>query len=173
MAILDRFDIKGRSAFVTGAASGIGLAYAEAMAEAGASVTLTDIDADGAKEFLDGWGRPIAFSRWPAGFDAATIDRSQPDPLDVMRVTAAVTSPFAAASDWAMAPLIYSAGPDESLNDPLGSASGYGRQNPGPSWLSGLPATPISSTCQNNPNGAVTNAEAASDNVSNYDLLRK
>lgn len=49
MAILDRFDIKGRSAFVTGAASGIGLAYAEAMAEAGAKVTLTDIDADGAE----------------------------------------------------------------------------------------------------------------------------
>ena len=49
MAILDRFDIKGRSAFVTGAASGIGLAYAEAMAEAGASVTLTDIDAEGAE----------------------------------------------------------------------------------------------------------------------------
>jgi NAD(P)-dependent dehydrogenase (short-subunit alcohol dehydrogenase family) len=49
MPILDRFDIKGRSAFVTGAASGIGLAYAEAMAEAGASVTLTDIDAEGAE----------------------------------------------------------------------------------------------------------------------------
>lgn len=49
MAILDRFDIKGRSALVTGAASGIGLAYAEAMAEAGAQVTLTDIDGDGAE----------------------------------------------------------------------------------------------------------------------------
>ncbi|WP_421847127.1 SDR family NAD(P)-dependent oxidoreductase [Novosphingobium sp.] len=49
MAILDRFDIKGRSALVTGAASGIGLAYAEAMAEAGAMVTLTDIDGEGAE----------------------------------------------------------------------------------------------------------------------------
>ncbi|WP_421838327.1 SDR family NAD(P)-dependent oxidoreductase [Novosphingobium sp.] len=49
MAILDRFDIRGRSALVTGAASGIGLAYAEAMAEAGAMVTLTDIDAEGAE----------------------------------------------------------------------------------------------------------------------------
>jgi NAD(P)-dependent dehydrogenase (short-subunit alcohol dehydrogenase family) len=49
MAILDRFDIKGRSALVTGAASGIGLAYAEAMAEAGAAVTLTDIDGEGAE----------------------------------------------------------------------------------------------------------------------------
>jgi len=41
---LDQFAIQGRSAIVTGAASGIGLAYAEAMAEAGARVTLTDID---------------------------------------------------------------------------------------------------------------------------------
>ncbi|MCW2390748.1 SDR family NAD(P)-dependent oxidoreductase [Sphingobium sp. B11D3A] len=41
---LEQFDIAGRSALVTGAASGIGLAYAEAMAEAGARVTLTDVD---------------------------------------------------------------------------------------------------------------------------------
>jgi NAD(P)-dependent dehydrogenase (short-subunit alcohol dehydrogenase family) len=46
---LDQFDIRGRSALVTGAASGIGLAYAECMAEAGARVTLTDIDAEGAE----------------------------------------------------------------------------------------------------------------------------
>lgn len=49
MATLDRFNIKGRSALVTGAASGIGLAYAEVMAEAGAGVTLSDIDLDGAE----------------------------------------------------------------------------------------------------------------------------
>ncbi len=49
MKTLDQFDIRGRSALVTGAASGIGLAYAEAMAEAGAKVTLADIDADGAE----------------------------------------------------------------------------------------------------------------------------
>ena len=47
MAILDRFDLTGRSALVTGAASGLGLAFAEAMTEAGARVTLTDIDAAG------------------------------------------------------------------------------------------------------------------------------
>lgn len=49
MKALDQFDIAGRSAIVTGAASGIGLAYAETMAEAGAKVTLTDIDAEGAE----------------------------------------------------------------------------------------------------------------------------
>jgi NAD(P)-dependent dehydrogenase (short-subunit alcohol dehydrogenase family) len=49
MKTLDQFNIAGRSAIVTGAASGIGLAYAEAMAEAGAKVTLTDVDLEGAE----------------------------------------------------------------------------------------------------------------------------
>ncbi|MDB5690542.1 MAG: short-chain dehydrogenase/reductase [Sphingomonas bacterium] len=49
MTTLDQFAISGRSALVTGAASGIGLAYAETMAEAGARVTLTDIDGDAAE----------------------------------------------------------------------------------------------------------------------------
>jgi len=49
MAILDRFSVAGRTALVTGGASGLGLAYVEAMAEGGAAVTLADIDAEGAE----------------------------------------------------------------------------------------------------------------------------
>lgn len=41
------FDIRGHVAFVTGAASGLGLAYAEVMAENGAKVVLSDLDAAG------------------------------------------------------------------------------------------------------------------------------
>jgi NAD(P)-dependent dehydrogenase (short-subunit alcohol dehydrogenase family) len=41
------FNVEGHVAFVTGAASGLGLAFAEVMAENGASVVLADIDADG------------------------------------------------------------------------------------------------------------------------------
>jgi NAD(P)-dependent dehydrogenase (short-subunit alcohol dehydrogenase family) len=49
VSTLAQFDIRGRSGLVTGAASGIGLAYAEMLAEAGAKVTLTDIDGEGAE----------------------------------------------------------------------------------------------------------------------------
>jgi len=41
------FNIKGHVAFVTGAASGLGLAYAEVMAENGAKVVLSDADEAG------------------------------------------------------------------------------------------------------------------------------
>lgn len=41
------FDLSGRTAIVTGAASGLGAACAEAMAEAGANVVLADVDGDG------------------------------------------------------------------------------------------------------------------------------
>jgi NAD(P)-dependent dehydrogenase (short-subunit alcohol dehydrogenase family) len=43
----DLFNINGHVAFVTGAASGLGLAFAEVMAENGATVVLTDVDAAG------------------------------------------------------------------------------------------------------------------------------
>ena len=38
------FDVRGRTAIVTGGASGIGLGYAETLARNGARVTLLDID---------------------------------------------------------------------------------------------------------------------------------
>lgn len=45
MKYWERFAVEGLNCVVTGAASGIGLAYAEVMAEAGAQVTLLDLDA--------------------------------------------------------------------------------------------------------------------------------
>jgi NAD(P)-dependent dehydrogenase (short-subunit alcohol dehydrogenase family) len=46
-ALPELFDLKAQVALVTGAASGLGIAIAEAMAQAGADVALFDIDADG------------------------------------------------------------------------------------------------------------------------------
>jgi NAD(P)-dependent dehydrogenase (short-subunit alcohol dehydrogenase family) len=73
VSVLDQFSITGRSALVTGAASGLGLAYAETMAEAGAQVTLADIDVDGAEreaERLRGQGHEAR---------AATLDVADRD----------------------------------------------------------------------------------------------
>ena len=38
--------------------------------EAFSAADIQDVDGDGAQEFVDGWGRPISFLRWPVGFDS-------------------------------------------------------------------------------------------------------
>jgi NAD(P)-dependent dehydrogenase (short-subunit alcohol dehydrogenase family) len=51
--LAELFDVGGRSVIVTGAASGLGLAIAEVMAECGAVVTLADVDAAGMERAVD------------------------------------------------------------------------------------------------------------------------
>jgi len=46
VSVTSRFDVAGFGVIVTGGASGLGLAYGEALAEHGARVTLIDVDAD-------------------------------------------------------------------------------------------------------------------------------
>ncbi|MFE0643716.1 SDR family NAD(P)-dependent oxidoreductase [Streptomyces sp. NPDC058877] len=53
MTTLPAYDLSGRTAFVTGAASGIGRASAELLARAGATVHCADRDADGLGETAD------------------------------------------------------------------------------------------------------------------------
>ena len=51
---LDKFKLTDRVAVVTGAARGIGLAISDALAEAGARVVLTDMDATALGTAVDG-----------------------------------------------------------------------------------------------------------------------
>ncbi|MBX9790780.1 MAG: type II secretion system GspH family protein [Pirellulales bacterium] len=95
---------------------------------------VADTDNDGMPEFVDGWGTPIEWIRWPAGFyselqpigpsgdhDATT----SPDPFDprgVDRVAYDSSQPQRTPRGYALFPLIMSAGPDGSgRNDPRGA----------------------------------------------------
>lgn len=70
-----------------------------------------DVDGDGMKEILDGWGRPLEFLRWTPGYVAGNLadtdqiaDNTRPDPFDPLHVDGKET--------YEIRPLIYSAGPD-------------------------------------------------------------
>ncbi|MDO4570452.1 MAG: type II secretion system protein [Planctomycetia bacterium] len=89
------------------------LLYMIVMSMPGADVSFgsnesADTNQNGLREFIDGWGRPIMYLRWPAGFivenGAITQfnDIDAHDPFDAMNVDGA----------YAVFPLIYSSGPD-------------------------------------------------------------
>ena len=71
-----------------------------------------DVDEDGMKEILDGWGRPIIFLRWPAGYRSTVAVTTQSntetkarDPFDPAREDVRAT--------FELRPLILSPGPDK------------------------------------------------------------
>ncbi len=81
---LDRLRLDGRVAFVTGGAQGIGLCCAEALAEAGARVTIGDRDGqaiDNAQQGLKA-----------RGYDVATIKLDVTDPAAVNRAADALAA---------------------------------------------------------------------------------
>lgn len=147
-----------------------------------------DIDKDGKNEFLDGWGRPIAFLRWAPGF---TSPIQQPDPVaahDPLDPTG--RDPTA----YALVPLIYSAGPDGAFGTPSDDAAGYGLQaleagRDDKGWLSadrvlvpdsGTPDEGLCTSPKNLVSGRrvgealpVTPDTTSLDNITNHDLLKK
>ena len=143
-----------------------------------------DIDNDGAKEFWDGWGRPIAFMRWAPGFtEYSIIQNTQPhDPLDPYRVD---TKSNISAQAYALIPLIYSSGPDGSTVETSDDKTGYGleimKTGTGGTTLGwSVPALNLGNlTAQQNSNGWTPGTIDtsfpldSSDNITNHDLLKK
>lgn len=108
-----------------------------------------DVDGDHLPEFLDGWGRPISFLRWAAGFNASDVQPNidtawntvtalaqrqnatdnDHDPFDSRRtdlVDPLSPDPPDWPTGWRLVPLIYSFGPDGKEGLHAGQTYVYG-----------------------------------------------
>lgn len=113
------------------------------------SMEIGDTNGNGRNEFVDGWGNPIYFIRWPAGHCNGTnyaISKiqsgSDPNPFDPEN---------SGNSNYAVFPLIFSAGSDRDPGINISQVSG-------------------STPCGNTSAGRVTDASAYYDNITNHNL---
>jgi NAD(P)-dependent dehydrogenase (short-subunit alcohol dehydrogenase family) len=86
MRIEDLFKVRGLSVLITGGASGIGLAYAQAMAENGARVTVADVNAEALARAM------TALTELGAEVAGETVDVTKRADLD--RVVAATVARY-------------------------------------------------------------------------------
>jgi prepilin-type N-terminal cleavage/methylation domain-containing protein len=68
---------------------------------------VADQNGNGLKEFIDGWGKPIRFKRWPVGFAS---------PLQPITASLSDVDPLVSTNGHRLLPLIYSAGRDKSYD---------------------------------------------------------
>lgn len=124
---------------------------------------LGDADTDNAFEFLDGWGRPISFMRWPTGFVSpySLIQVNDPvnrhDPFDSLKLEAAA---------FALTPMIYSAGPDGE--DGVVQLNSWTGAN-----LAAIFAVTNGAAPPQRPGEPTTSTTSASDNITNHDLTTR
>ncbi|MEI6636430.1 MAG: type II secretion system protein [Planctomycetota bacterium] len=141
-----------------------------------------DVDQDGKKEFLDGWGRPIAFIRWAPGFvsdpSSVTLNPRRYSPIQVADSVNAHDPLDPTGRDptaYALVPLIYSAGPDGALGSPTDDVTGYGLQlGPTGGWLANA-VTLLPNLCTGPAAtvGTPLPGNESLDNITNHDLLKK
>jgi len=155
--------------------------------------SIGDVDGDGAREFLDGWGRPINFLRWAPGYDsdlqanANTLGTDEDvwiaqadadhDPFDLFK-----SDPIA----YRLVPLIFSAGSNEdfglqTLESSVTWHASVGVSTPGRSFGTQNRRTYISEASRVNPyqqftGGSVTAFygtaidDTATDNITNHNI---
>ena len=80
------------------------------------STEVGDVDSDGLLEFLDAWGNPIAWIRWPAGYPGDLVRYADADAMDPVKTDWRLrTSGAAIPTDWqtrTLVPLVISSGSD-------------------------------------------------------------
>ena len=91
-----------------------------------------DVDGDGLKEFVDGWGHPIRFIRWPVGFvDFEILELLQPDSTYPVAIYRGQTGPAGYAGDSDSTPTILP-GPRLIWSSPSDLQSGNRQTQPDP-----------------------------------------
>lgn len=139
---------------------------------------VTDLDNDGAKEFADGWGKPIYFLRWAPGF-VSPASAVQTSAMIEQAKNLRPTTPPTVGKSWraslgVLTPLIYSAGPDAASNDSLSGPDGYGLQRPGgPRAAPFDPFAPAGFPATGGPRTEPENASAYRDNITNHELMAR
>ena len=124
-----------------------------------------DKDGDGKPEFHDAWGMPIAFIRWPTGFDGPITLNQETDAFDPESIDTSIPSPSPPRFLPGVVPLIYSAGLDQEYGLDVAQAAGFqsnanvGSFNIVTATAGGHFASPLGNGSQ--------------DNISNHDLITR
>lgn len=121
-----------------------------------------DVDGDGYPEFIDAWGEPISWIRWPAGYASElnlSYRASSPDAFDPLRTAPQWNDASLSQKPWTVVPLIVSAGPDRQFGIELNDNHFATSKN---IFIPNTDAPTV---------GLISNSAQAYDNVSNHDLL--
>jgi prepilin-type N-terminal cleavage/methylation domain-containing protein len=132
-----------------------------------------DVDDDGMKEILDGWGQPIEFLRWPAGFTTANgaigpMDAdfaSHPDPFDPLKCDPRWLDATATIKPYMLTPLLLSAGRDKAYDISILSGFKYSTTNPANDPYYGLNST--TQVMNGTPRDNDGDGLVSSDNITN------
>ena len=130
--------------------------------ESFAASEIADTDGDGYPEFIDAWGEPISWIRWPAGYTSAlnlSYQASSPDAFDPLRTAFQWSDNSLTQKPWTVVPLIVSSGPDKQF--------GVGH----PDNIFATSRNVFVTSTDAPIVGLISNVDQASDNVSNHDLL--
>ncbi len=149
------------------------------------STEVGDVDGDGMKEILDGWGTPISFLRWAPGYTPTNPSGNQivsiqnrdskenPDPLDPLKVDGRYSvneNPADPFQPFALRPLIFSAGPDKLFDINSGTIVYATLANPNDPYFRDRSGAPIGdyigTPLDANGDGSLN----FSDNITNHDL---
>jgi prepilin-type N-terminal cleavage/methylation domain-containing protein len=130
-----------------------------------------DTDGDKFPEFLDAWGKPISWIRWPAGFNSQlhlsyklpADTPAAPDAFDPLHTDPQWTS--AVQKPWTIVPLVVSAGPDGEFGIDAAYANASYPQ------IFAVHRNPYYPGTDSPAVGLISNPGQNTDNVTNHSLL--